>query len=108
LPGKGHQERVSKSASLFIDAKTGCMKYRCWHGSLEEGESQTWFIWEAFYTLRTKKPETLKGATLNFWLKLHLTIAGVWMLPDVPCKSPSALSAIEARVFQVFIQTYAI
>jgi hypothetical protein len=76
--------------------------------SLDESESQTRFIWEAFYTLQTKKPETLKGATLNFWLKLHLTIAGAWTLPDVPCKNPGALSVIEARVFQLFIQTHAI
>ena len=108
LPGKGHQERVSKSASLFIDAKTGCLKYRCWHGGLEEDESQTRFIWEAFYTLRTKDQKMLKGATLNFWLKMHLTVAGVWALPDVACKSHEALTVIEARVFHVFIQTYAI
>jgi Bifunctional DNA primase/polymerase, N-terminal len=88
LPGRGHQDLKSKSASLFIDAKTGCLKYRCWHGGLDEDESQTRFIWEAFYTLRTKDQKTLKGATLNFWLKMHLTVAGAWTLPDVPCKGP--------------------
>jgi hypothetical protein len=108
LPGRGHQDRVSMSASLFIDARTGCLKYRCWHGGLEEGESQTRLIWEVYYSLKTKDTKGLKGATLNFWLKLLLTRCGAWTLPDVACRGPETLSAPEVQVFQLFIQTYAI
>ena len=104
----GHQDHTSKSASLFIDPKTGCMKYRCWHGSLGD-DSQTRLLPEVYFAVVSGHVKSLKGFNLNFWLKKILADARVWRLPELACKAVgNNLSDVEQKVYRAFQQHMAI
>jgi hypothetical protein len=104
----GHQDRRSKSASLFIDPKTGCVKYRCWHGSLGD-DSQTRLLPEVYFALVSGYVKSLKGQQLVMWLHKLLADAQVSRLPELKCKATGDnLSDVERKVYRAFQQHMAI